>query len=153
MTTPTPEQLAESILTSTKSALGLAPDYTDFDPELILHINSVLATLHQLGIGPAGGFVITDDQATWTQFLLRDEEYISDPRLNSVKSYVYMEVKMLFDPPTNQAVLTAYKQMIEQAQWRIMVAQDDIINPLPPPTITDPVDIFGDDVVLDGGAP
>lgn len=154
MTTPTPEQIAaESILTSTKSALGLAEDYTDFDAELILHINSVLANLHQLGIGPDGGFLIEDKNATWTQFLVRNEEIVADPRLNHVKSYMYQKVRMLFDPPTNQGVITAFEKMIEQAEWRIMVAQDDVINPLPPPTVTDPVDIFGDDIVLDGGAP
>lgn len=153
MSEPTPEQLAESILTSTKSALGLAPDYTDFDPELILHINSVLANLHQLGIGPIGGFMITDDTATWTQFLLRTDEVISDPRLNHVKSYTYMKVKMLFDPPRLQSVLTAYEKMIEQAEWRIMVAQDDVINPLPPEPLPDSVDEFGDEIILDGGSP
>jgi hypothetical protein len=152
MTEPTPEQLAESILTSTKSALGLAPDYTDFDAELILHINSVLANLHQLGIGPIGGFMITDAVGTWTEFIVRDNELQADPRLNHVKSYMALRVRMLFDPPTNQSVISSFEKMIEQAEWRIMVAQDDYLHPLPVATVED-IDEFGDEVVLDGGAP
>lgn len=150
MTVTPPEVPDGSILQTTKTSLGLAVDYTPFDAELIVHINSVLATLTQLGIGPSGGMSITGYSETWDAFMLRTDELVADPRLNAVKSYMYLRVRMLFDPPSVGYVVTAMEKQIEQLEWRIMVAQDDIINPLPP-VITDVTDIFGEDVILDGG--
>lgn len=153
MTEPPVETDPDSILLTTKRSLGLEADYSPFDGEIIIHINSVLATLNQLGIGPAGGMLVTGTDETWTDFLVRVSETIADPRLNHVKSYMHMRVKMLFDPPNVGYVLTAYEKMIQEAEWRIMVAQDDIINPLPPPdTTTDPYTWY-EEVVFDGGAP
>lgn len=128
--------MAGSILTDTKKALGLADNYTAFDHEIIMYINSVLATLHQLGIGPGIGYAIANASDTWDE-LIADEK-----RLNSVQSYMYLRVKMLFDPPTVGFVLTAVKGMIEEAEWRITVAQDEIIHPPPPPVVVVPTDPF-----------
>jgi len=159
MTETPPEPNPDSILLTTKRTLGLDPDYTPYDGEIIVHINSVLANLNQLGLGPVGGMVIDGADATWTDFLVREEQTVPDPRLNHAKSYMHMRVKMLFDPPSVGYVLTAYEKMIQEAEWRLMVAQDDIINPLPPPEITNPDDLDEDFladqhvIVLDGGAP
>lgn len=119
--------MAGSILSDTKKALGLADDYTPFDAEIIIHINSVLGTLNQLGVGPEEGYAIENKNQTWDD-LLND-----DPRLNSVQSYVYLKVKMLFDPPSVGYVLTAMEKMILEAEWRVTVAQDEIKVPPPPP--------------------
>jgi hypothetical protein len=117
--------MAGSILTDTKKALGLADDYTAFDPDIIMHINSVISTLNQLGVGPPEGYAIASDTGTWTE-LIGDEK-----RLNNVQSYLYLRVKMLFDPPSVGYVLTALEKMILEAEWRIMVAQDEILYPAP----------------------
>jgi len=125
-----------AILTDTKKALGLADDYTAFDPELVMHINSVIATLNQLGVGPVEGYAIVNNTDTWDE-LIGDEK-----RLNNVQSYLYLRVKMLFDPPSVGYVLTALEKMIEEAEWRIMVAQDEITYPPPPPVEIVPIDPF-----------
>lgn len=125
--------MPNSILNDTKKALGLDPEYTPFDAEIIMHINSVLANLNQLGVGPETGLSIVGVNDGWDE-LISDEK-----RLNNVKSYMYLKVRMLFDPPSVGYVLTSMEKMIEEAEWRIMVAQDDIIHVAPPrPVITPP---------------
>jgi hypothetical protein len=121
----------DSILTSTKQALGLAEDYTAFDPDIIMHINSVFSTLNQLGIGPDLGFMIEDKEAFWATFLG------SDPRLNNVKTYVYLRVRMLFDPPQTGFHTTAMQEQIKELEWRINVKREaeQWTNPLPPATV------------------
>jgi hypothetical protein len=86
--------MTDSILDSTKKILNLASDYTVFDQDIILHINSVFSTLNQLGVGPVAGFMIEDNTPVWSDFLE------GDLRLNNVKTYMYLRVRMLFDPPT-----------------------------------------------------
>ena len=83
----------ESILTSIKKLLGITEEYDQFDPDIIMHINSVFMILTQLGVGPAEGFSIEDDTAVWTDFI-QDVK-----KLESVKTYVYLKVKLAFDPP------------------------------------------------------
>lgn len=108
----------ESILNSIKKLLGPDSSYTVFDPDIILHINSVFATLHQLGVGPSDGFEITGDSETWSDF-------IGDSKiLNSVKTYVYIKVRLLFDPPTSSFVLTNLEKTAEELEWRLNVAVD-----------------------------
>lgn len=108
----------ESILTSIKKLLGIGEDYTHFDADIIMHINSVFAVLTQLGVGPSEGFSIEDDLATWSEFLP------DDPRLNTVKSYMYMKVKLLFDPPTGSAHMEAMNRVISEFEWRLNVAAE-----------------------------
>lgn len=108
-----------SILAEVKETLGLSTDADGFDPELITHINSVLSDMNQLGVGPKGGFEITNDSATWEEFLG------TDPRYNDAKSFAFLRVKMLFDPPQTGYVLTAYEKMIEKAEWRLSVTVDE----------------------------
>lgn len=105
----------ESILVSIKKMLGIDADYKQFDSDIIMHINSVLYVLTQMGVGPPNGFKIEGEYETWTDFIS------SSPKLESVKSYIYLKVKMMFDPPLNSAVIESMKQMINELEWRISV--------------------------------
>ena len=108
----------DSILTSIKKLLGIEASYEHFDSDLIMHINSVFMILTQLGVGPSEGFTIEDSSATW-------DDYISDPtKLQSVKSYVYLKVKLLFDPPLSGIVVEAMNRMISELEWRLNVEVD-----------------------------
>ena len=108
----------DSILTSIKKLLGIVEEYTHFDDDIIMHINSVLTILTQLGVGPSEGFRIEDDSATW-------EDFIKDnPNLESVKSYIHMKVKLLFDPPTSSAVIESMNRIISEFEWRLNVAAE-----------------------------
>jgi hypothetical protein len=111
--------MSNSILESTKKVLNLSPDHDVFDQDLILHINSVLSTLNQLGIGPEQGFMIEDDTIEWAAFLG------SDLRLNNVKTYVYLRVRLLFDPPTSSAAIDAIKSQISELEWRLNTQRED----------------------------
>lgn len=108
----------DSILDSTKKMLGIDMDYDVFDPDITMHINAVLSKLNQLGIGPVDGFFIEDASATWTQFLG------TDPRYNGAKTFVYMSVKMLFDPPDGRFSLQAMKEEIAELQWRLSTLRE-----------------------------
>lgn len=110
----------ESILDSIKKLLLLSEDDTSFDTDIIIHINTVLAILTQLGVGPENGFTITDRSATWDQFMG------GNPKLDSVISFVYLKVKLVFDPPTNSAVLESMNRTIGELEWRINVTAEEI---------------------------
>lgn len=104
----------ESILTSIKKMLGIPEEYDHFDPDLIMHINSVLSILTQIGVGPSEGFRIEDDLATWEDFLGDDTDY------EAVKSYVHLRVKLLFDTSTlSSAVIESMNRMISELEWRL----------------------------------
>jgi hypothetical protein len=120
--------VSDSILNSTKKVLNLAEDYDVFDPDVIMHINGVFSTLNQLGVGPAEGFMIEDDAPTWDAFLG------DDPRLNHVRTYVYLRVRMLFDPPTTGYAVDALKEQIKELEWRLNVQREDVqwVDPLTP---------------------
>jgi hypothetical protein len=117
-----------SILTGTKKILGLAEDYTAFDHDVITHINTAFSTLTQLGVGPAEGFMIEDDTAVWTDFIIDDLQY------NSVKTYVYLRVRMLFDPPGTSFVITALNEQIKELEWRLNIHREETgwTDPDPP---------------------
>ena len=108
----------DSILTSIKKLLGIAEDYEHFDQDLIIHINSVLSVLTQLGVGTSEGFSIEDENATWNDFIPEDK------RLSSIRSYVYMKVKLLFDPPLSSSVMESMNRMISEFEWRLNVAAE-----------------------------
>lgn len=110
----------ESILTSIKKLLGIAADYEQFDTDIVIHINSAFSTLTQLGVGPSEGFVIQDDTSTWSDFTA------DDPRLEFVKTYIYLKVRLVFDPPTTGSVMEAIKQNISEYEWRLMIAADQV---------------------------
>ena len=106
----------ESILTSIKKLLGVSEEYEHFDKDLIMHINSVFLNLTQLGVGPEEGFYIEDASSHWSEFI---EE---SAQLQAVKSYMYLKVKLLFDPPLSSAVLESMNRMIAEFEWRLNVA-------------------------------
>ena len=109
----------ESILTSVKKMLGITEEYTIFDADIITHINSVFSTLYQIGVGPKEGFSIESSTATWSDFV-SDES-----RLKFVKSYVYLKVRMLFDPPLTSSVLTSMENMASEYEWRLLVGAEE----------------------------
>lgn len=110
--------MEESILTSIKKLLGIAKDYDHFDTDIIMHINSVLGALTQIGVGPKTGFSISDETAIWTDFIEMN------PLLEMVKSYVYLKVRLLFDPPQSSSVAEAMKNNAAELEWRISVTVD-----------------------------
>lgn len=111
----------DSILTSIKKLLGITEEYTHFDPDIITHINSAFFTLTQLGVGPSEGFSIKDSSATWADFLSNT----NSKNLEAVKSYVYLKVKLLFDPPLTSSVTEAIKSQISEYEWRLNVEADN----------------------------
>lgn len=108
----------DSILNSIKKSLGLAWDYDEFDDELIMHINSVFLTLNQLGAGPKKVYSIKDATSVWSEF---DEGNVD---LEAVKTFIFLNVRLIFDPPANSFVVDSYKKMIDELQWRICSQMD-----------------------------
>lgn len=108
----------ESILTSIKKLLGITEEYTAFDQDLIMHINSVFAILMQLGVGPKDGFMITDKSETWNQFTTKNAESL-------VKSYIHLKVRMMFDPPTSGIVSESMNNTIKEYEWRLSISNDN----------------------------
>lgn len=108
---------SDSILNSIKKLIGLDPDYAEFDTDLIIHINSVFLDLEQLGAGSQEGFFIEGSTETWEDFL-PDDPLV----LNSIKSYMYLKVKKLFDPPTSSSAMDSLNSLIDRFEWRINVA-------------------------------
>lgn len=109
----------ESILTSIKQLLGIGEDDEHFDMDIIIHINSVFAILTQLGAGPKEDFSISDKSAVWSEFI--DDH----SKFETIKSYVYLRVRLLFDPPVSSAVLESMNRMIDEFGFRINVATDE----------------------------
>lgn len=139
--------MEQSILTSTKKVLGIADDYTAFDLDIITHINSAFTTLTQLGVGPPAGFMINDASTEWADFIGEDVQY------NSVKSYVFLRVRLLFDPPSTSYLITAFDKQIQELEWRLSVHREGLewVDPDPPPVY--PEGPYGDPVYIDGGGP
>lgn len=108
----------ESILVSIKKLIGLTEEYVQYDTDIITHINTVFAILHQLGVGPVNGFVIRDKSTCWCEYT-GDEVF-----LESVKSYIYLKVKLIFDPPQSSAHIETMKQEIAELEWRLNVYAD-----------------------------
>ena len=108
----------DSILDSIKKILGMPPAYDAFDTDLVIHINSVFGILAQLGVGPEGGFSISDNTTLW-------KAYLGDSKdLEMVKSYIALKVRLIFDPPTTGAVMDAMKEQIREYEWRLNVQAD-----------------------------
>ena len=110
--------MTDSILTTIKKLLGITEEYEHFDQDIIMHINSVFMILTQLGVGPSNGFSISDKTATW------DELIEEGTNLEAVKSYVYMKVRLLFDPPLSSAVMECINRSINELEWRLNVSAE-----------------------------
>lgn len=104
----------DSILNSVKKKLGIQEDYTHFDEDIIIDINSVFMILNQLGVGPDEPFTIEDEDAFW-------EDFIDNTRIEAVKSYMYMRVRLMFDPPTSGFLVDSLKKQIDELEWRMLV--------------------------------
>lgn len=111
--------LTESILTSVKKMLGITEEYEHFDPDLIMHINSAFSILTQLGVGPSDGFCISDSSAVWSDFMEDDK------KLMLVKTYMFLSVKLMFDPPLSSSVMECYKSQISEYAWRLNVTAEN----------------------------
>lgn len=120
--------MTDSILTSVKKVLGIDDEYTAFDVDILMHINSTFSTLNQLGLGPEGGFMIEDKLATWDAFLG------DDLRLNSVKTYVYLKARLVFDPPSTSYLINSLEAQARELEWRLNVVRegDSWVSPYPP---------------------
>ena len=127
-----------SILISTKKVLGIPEDYTVFDLDVITHINTAFSTLTQLGVGPINGFIIEDEAAVWADFIGNDLQY------NSVKSYVFLRVRQLFDPPATSYLIAAFDKQIQELEWRLNVHREETGWVDPDPDLIMPEDPFGE---------
>lgn len=108
----------DSILISIKKLLGIGEDDEQFDPDILMHINSVFMILTQIGVGPESGFSIQDDSSKWADF-------VSDiNKIEAIKSYIYLKVRLLFDPPTSSSTMEAIKSLISELEWRLNVIVD-----------------------------
>ena len=106
----------ESILRSVKKQIGLDPEYTQFDPDIIMSINTVFVILNRVGVGPSTGFRIEDESAEWTDFLPDD-----DLNFDMVKTYIAAKVRLIFDPPTSSIVMQATKEVIAELEWTLNI--------------------------------
>lgn len=109
----------ESILTSIKKLLGIEEEYDHYDSDIIMHINSVFTILNQLGVGPSEGFRIEDETSTWNDFI-PGNSYLYE----SIKSYIFLKVKLLFDPPLSGTVIECYNRQISELEWRLNTTAD-----------------------------
>ena len=112
-------EVKESILNSVKKMSGIAEDYEAFDIDLILYINSVFSILHQMGVGPETTYKIQNAENTWDEFTEDNTE------IEMVKPYVYMKVRLMFDPPSNSFVINSFNEMIKEAEYRLFVIADN----------------------------
>lgn len=111
--------MQNSILLTIKQMLGIPSEYSVFDEELVVYINTVIAALRQLGVGPENGFAITGENDSWG-------DYIGDTLMyENVKSYIYLKVRMMFDPPSSSFVLEAFKNQAAEIEWRIYIQADE----------------------------
>lgn len=103
----------DSILTSIKKLLGIPEEYEQFDMDIILHINSVFMILNQLGVGPAEMYRIADKNDKWLDFVTDYDD------LDAVKSYMFLKVKQLFDPPQSSILMESQNRLIQELEWRL----------------------------------
>ena len=108
----------DSILISIKKLLGIEKDDKSFDTDIIIHINSAIMNLSQIGVGSSSGFAISDENDTWSDFTLDANN------TEAVKSYVYIKVKLMFDPPSSSAVIDALERQAKELEWRINTSVD-----------------------------
>lgn len=111
----------DSILTSIKKKLGITESYVHFDEQIIMDINTALMILGQIGVGK-DGYSITTDEQTWDDFLNNSKD------LEAAKTYVYLRVRLVFDPPQNASLYEAYKKQAEELEWRLNVKAETEVS-------------------------
>lgn len=107
--------MENNILTSVKKQVGLGAEYTPFDMDIVMDINAAFAHLHQIGAGPSDGFSIEDDTALWTDYTQDKTE------LMLAQTYVFLKVRLLFDPPASSAILESINSVLKETEWRLSV--------------------------------
>lgn len=112
--------MEDSILKSTKKTLGLDDEYTPFDLDIITFINSAFSVLHQIGVGPVNGYSITDVTSKWQDLEL------TDPQVNLVRTYIFLKVRITFDPPQTSYLLDKMQDQIDEFEWRLRVQQESL---------------------------
>lgn len=110
--------MEESILTSIKLMLGLTADYTPFDQQILMCINTAMNAMTQVGIGPIEGFVIRDASTTWSEYLG------DDVRMEAAKTALYIRTRLLFDPPANGTLEETLKEQLAEIEWRLKSTMD-----------------------------
>lgn len=123
---------SDSILNSIKKVLGLAADYDAFDLDIVMHINTIIATLTQLGVGPATGFAISGVDQTWGDFLGVLADGKPDPRQLQVQTYIYLRVRFLFDPPDGRYSIASYEAQLKEFEWRINLQAEGAFDGVQP---------------------
>lgn len=111
-------RIKDSILQDVKQMVGQEFDDDTYDTDIMIHTNAVFFTLQQLGVGPENGFNITTEDQLWGAYTTPSRN------LDAVKSYIYLRVRLLFDPPTNSFLVTSLQKQIDQLEWRLMVDMD-----------------------------
>lgn len=114
------DRMTDSILVTIKKMLGVGDSYTPFDTDIMVHTNSAILNLTQMGIGPKEGFIVTDYDQKWSDFLT------NEVNLEAAKTYIYLQVKMLFDPPTNSFVMDSMEKQCEKLLWRMNVQAESV---------------------------
>lgn len=127
----------DSILDDIKRVLGIDANYTPFDVDIIMHINAAFSTLNQLGVGPEDGFFIVDNTADWSDIGLPGVQ------LHMVKTWMYLKVRSLFDPPATSYLIEAQRQQLAEFEWRLNVFREDALVGAE----------FDEGTILDGGGP
>ena len=117
--------MTESILTSIKKLLGITEDYEHFDADIIIHINSIFGKLNQLGVGPKTPFKITGKIETWDMFFKTWKTGDERMDIDYVKTYIYLKVRLIFDPPTSSAAAQAFQEEAAELEWRLGVQCDE----------------------------
>lgn len=113
--------MSDSVLDTTKKVLGIAPEYDAFDVDIIMHINTVFSTLHQLGVGSTTPFSISDNTAVWSSFMGTNQA------IESVKSYVWAKVRLSFDPPATSFGIEALERLCKELEWRLNVQSEEVV--------------------------
>lgn len=113
--------MEQSILVSVKKILGISANYTPFDLDIITHINTAFSSLNQLGVGPIDGFEIQDSGPVWSDLSIPINQ------LGMVRTYVFLKVRMLFDPPTTSFHITAMENQIREHEWRLSIFREELI--------------------------
>lgn len=139
------DPMNDSILNDVKKVLSLDPSYTEFDTDILLFVNSVFSNLTQLGVGPDTGYAITGANETWGEFLGTNK------RLNNVKTYISLKVRLQFDPPKTPHTIAAFEKIIAEQEFRISAEREQTHWVSPDTTLPDSSDPFEDEVVIDGG--
>lgn len=106
-----------SILNDVKKAIGPSAEYEIFEPEIIMHINTVLFKLNRLGVGPDDPFVIEDDGAEWSDF-------VTGVAAEACKTYICLQTRMYFDPPTSGTLINAINEQLKELEWRLNESVD-----------------------------